>query len=406
MTDRANAEQAAMNSWRWGALAVGVVVVVVCLIGAYFAPAEFFRAYLFSYLFLLGLALGSLVLVMIHHLTGGVWGLLIRRILEAQMQTLPLLLVLFVPIGLGMSYVYPWANPAEEAVASLSWLQARYLTPTLFFARTIGYFVVWLGLAIFLSSWSRQQDRSDDPRIPWKCVQLSGPGLVLYGVTWHFAATDWIMSLQPEFTSTIFAPLVCSSQVLAAFGWALLIFRPCGASPAFNRLISRKATNDLGSLLFTLLVLWAYLAWFQFMLIWMANLPGGALWYVVRRWEGHDWLAGMLFVFFWILFFVLLFRAVKQNRRLLGIVGALATFVQCWFMYYLVRPAFPASSLLEHWPDVLVPVGLGALWLSCFLWLLQRRPLLPRHDLNYDQALHLREREEEEAAREEALAHG
>jgi hypothetical protein len=390
---------------RWS-LAIGIVVSIGCIVGAIFDPQQFFRAYLFTWLFYAGLSLGGLALVMIQNLTGGAWAFLTRRLAEALMKTLPLLAVLFVPIVSGLAFIYPWVS-VEPGVAGgqRSW-QERYLDPTFFCWRAAAYFAVWLALAWVLSRWSRQQDEEPRARTFWLAYKVSGLGLVLFAIALHFSTIDWIMSLEPEFTSTILGPLVFSGQLLSAYALVVLYFCRLLARPQFENVLSSKVLNDLGSLLLTLVVLWVYMVWFEFLLIWIADLPRGGIWYQARSQGAWKWLiVALTAIHFVIPFFLLLFRRVKQDRRWLGGIAALVFSSQVLFQYWQVMPAFDAPQIYRHWMDITAPIGMGGIWFACNLWLLERSPLLPVHDLNYAQAVRLYELDREEAAREEALNH-
>ncbi|HVT28172.1 MAG TPA: hypothetical protein VHE81_09160 [Lacipirellulaceae bacterium] len=395
-----------LRKWIWWSLAVGAVGTVGCVIGAALEWQQFLRSYLYAYFFVLGLSVGSLALVMIHQLIGGAWGLLIRRIAEAQMKTLPLMALLFLPIALGLWQIYKWAGVAvgNEPASHSFW--RHYLTPGFFYVRAGGYFVVWISIMLLMSLWSSIQDRLPSARNFWRSYKMSGFGLLLLGITVHFAAMDWMMSLQRGFTSTIFGALIFCHWVLAAFALCVIVFCWLTARPEFADVLSSKAMNDLGSLLFTILTLWAYLTWFQFMLIWMADLPHGNVWYLVR-WRGTwGWIASFLIIFqFAVPFFLLLLRIVKQGRLALGLVAADVFIGQWLFMYYYVVPLFGLSGWEHHWTDFLTPLAVGGIWFASFLWLLSRRPMLPVYDLNYEQARRLHEIDREEMAREEALAH-
>ena len=389
------------------ALIVGGVALVVCIVGAFFSPPQFFRAYLTAYLFYLGIALGSFVIVMIHHLTGGAWGYVVRRTLEAGMRTLPLLAVLFIPIACGLGYLYIWARP--EAVAEYADLQHKrvYLNDWFFWGRAILYFALWIGIAFVLDFWSHRFDQTGDPRILRRQSHLSGPGLIVYGISMTFAAVDWIMSLDPKFHSTIFGPLVATGQILSAQAIALLVLAWLGSRPPLAAVLSPEVLNDLGNLLFTYLIMWAYMVWFQFMLIWIANLPFEVLWYRPRTEGGWLWVAWALTVLHFVIpFFLLLMRDIKQHLPTLAAVAGLLLFMQLVHNYYLVMPSFPDTTIAEHWMDFLMPLGLGSIWLAYFLWQLQRYPLLPRRDEDLAEAMHLRRVDQEEAAREEKMQHG
>ncbi len=394
-----------MDRWKRWSLAIGVSALAVCGLGAIFDPAQFFRAYLPAWLFYLGIPLGSMAILMIYHLTGGAWGFLLRRILEAGMRTLPLVAVLFTPIAWGIRYLYPWAQP--DLVAAIPKLQYQqfYLRPDYFWMRAAAYFILWMGIAFFLSSWSRRQDQGGDGRLLWKLRNLSAAGAVVYGVTMHFAMVDWAMSLLPAFHSTIWGPLFALGQLLSALSFSLIVFARERKHPPLAEVLSPKAVNDMGSLLLTFLIAWAYMAWFQFMLIWIANLPVDIIYYLPRASTG--WLCVMWAIFllhFAVPFFLLLMRPVKRSPVMLAAIGGLILFMQLAYMYYQITPAFH-GALGEHWMDFFTPIGLGGIWLSCFLWQFQRWPPLAVRDEQRAQALHLRRLDEEEAAREEAIAY-
>ncbi len=401
------ADQSAALRWQWRSLWIGTFVSCLCVVGAGFSPAPFFRAYLAAYIFYLGLGLGSMVMLMVYHLTGGSWGLLIRRILEAAMRTLPLLAVLFLPIAWGLRYLYLWAQPAMVASSPKLQYQQFYLRPTYFWIRAAIYFALWLGMAFWLNRWSRQEDRSGNPRLAWKSLQLSAFGAVIYGVSMHFAAVDWGMSLQPVFHSTIWGPLFAVGQLLSALAFSLVVLACLIGRPPLSEVASLKVRIDLGGLLLTLLIVWAYLAWFQFMLIWIANLPVDVIYYAWRSspvWKGVMW--AIFILHFVVPFFLLLMRPVKRSSPAVAWVAGLILLMQLVYDYYQILPGLPTRSLVEHGMDFLAPIGLGGLWLAYFLWQLRRQPLLAPHDYNREAALHLRQLDEEEAARQEALAYG
>jgi hypothetical protein len=407
MSTLAAHDRAELTRWQRWSLLVGIVALVICVVGAFFDPDQFYRAYLASYIFYWGIALGSLAILMIYHLTGGAWGFLIRRILEAATRTLPLVAIGFTPIAIGIGSLYRWAQPELVAHNEKLQHQQAYLNPGFFWGRVAIYFAIWIGLMVVFNVWSRAEDRSGEERYLWRQGKLAGFGLVLYGVTMHFAATDWILSIQSEIHSTIFPPLVVLGQLLSAHALALVVFARLTARPPLAEALSLKALNDLGNLLFTFLIIWAYMVWFQFMLIWIANMPGDVIWYLPRDRAGWQYVAWALFLFHFVLpFFLLLTRKVKRTPILTARVAGLLLFMQLIHGYYLVEPPYYADAIAQHWMDFLMPVALGGPWLAFFLWQVARAPLLPRHDMNAEEALHLRELDEEEAEREEALAHG
>ena len=206
-------------------LAVGLIAGVLCAGGALIFPPSFFRAYLSAYIFWVGIPVGCLALLMLHHLVGGRWGFMIQRVLEAAIQTLPLMALLFIPLFFGLSDLYPWARTEVVAADPLLQQKAAYLNIPFFIARAVFYFAVWIVLGRLLVTWSLQQDRTADDTLTLRLQRLSGPGLVLYGLTVSFAAIDWMMSLEPKWYSTIFGMMFMVSFGLAALALAILATR-------------------------------------------------------------------------------------------------------------------------------------------------------------------------------------
>ena len=204
--------------WQSRALVVGVIALAISIAGGIANPTQFFRSYLIGFLFWLGIALGSMALLMLQYLTGGDWGVMIRRPLESATRTLPLMLLLFAPIAFGIRRVYVWTAPGTVLPPH----KAAYLTVPFFLVRAAIYFTVWIVIQFLLNRWSHRQDETGDVLFKLKLSYLAGPGLVLYGLTISFAAVDWIMSLDPSWYSSIFGILIVGGQLVSAM--ALMIF--------------------------------------------------------------------------------------------------------------------------------------------------------------------------------------
>jgi len=394
--------------WEKWSLGVGCLALVVCVLGAIFgSSAQFFRAYFAAYVFFLGVALGGMAILMLSHLTGGGWGYLIRRILEAQMNTLPLMALLFVPLAFGIEDLYLWAQPKLVASDAMLHEQQFYLNRPFFLGRAVIYFVIWLSIGLGLSLRSRRQDRTGDAGLPWKFQRMSEVGLVLYGTTIHFAAFDWLETLQPTYHSTIFPFLVAASQLLSAQAFVLIALVCILLRSQAAEVVSTRALIDLGNILLAFLIIWAYMLWFQFMLGWIANLPSDVLWFWPRTRGGWRWVTWALGIAqFGVPLFLLLARSVKSNPQILVRVAGLVLFMQLVFAFYLVIPPFGTTSLAEHWMEFLTPFAVGGIWLAYFLERLRRQPVLALHDPNRESALHLRHMDEEDVEREHALAQG
>jgi hypothetical protein len=370
-----------VNRMQRAALGAGAAALAACVVGAFFEARQFFISYLFAYLFWLGLALGCLCVAMIHHLTGGRWGDVCRRFLEAGYLTLPLLAVLFLPIFAGLRILYPWARGGAETHTEIARHQAHYLNPAGFAGRAVFYFLIWIGMAFLLRKWSRQQDGTVDLTPTRRARALSGPGVVIYALTMTFAAVDWIMALEPDWYSTVFAVIVCGGQILTAFAFAILALAWWKDEPPFLAVVEAGQFHQLGNLLLTFVMFWTYVCFGQLLIVWSGNLPREIGWYL-HRIAGHwKWVACFLALFnFFLPFFILLFRAAKKRARSLQFLAALVFVCQLVNSYWEVEPSFFQSGVHLHWMDFAAPLGLGGLWIAMFLAALKRAALLTKKD--------------------------
>jgi hypothetical protein len=385
--------------WQRGALVVGAVGTVVCLVGAFIAPGDFFRSWLVAFNLVLGVALGSLVVVMLQYLTGGTWGWVLRRPMEAATRTLPLVALLFVPLIFGLSSLYAWADPdradlerveqredatrAEKKLAEELEHKRPYLNVGFFLARAALYFLVWNGLMLLLNSWSRRQDSARSKEIAERCASLSAPGLMLYVVTITFASIDWVMSLEPLWYSTIYGAMFGMGQVLSGFAFSVAMVLLLAPRPPLDRPEVQRTVGDLGSLLLAFLMIWAYLSFCQFLLIWSGNLPEEVPWYVSRLaglWKFVG-LALLLFQFA-LPFVVLLSGNLRHNRKALAGVALLVVGMRAVELLWLVVPAFRHGEVSWLGPVLYVAAlaGVGGLWLSVYLWQVRQWPLLPEYN--------------------------
>ncbi|MEE8201065.1 MAG: hypothetical protein V3R29_07835 [Candidatus Acidoferrales bacterium] len=369
------------------ALGVGVVVSAVCVVAALDSPQQFFRSYLLAYLFWMNLALGCLALVMLHHLVGGQWGMVIRRLLESGTRTLPLLLLLFLPLVFGLQEIYPWTHPEKMAEPALQH-KAVYLNVPFFLARAGIYFAVWLLLAYLLNRWSSRQDQSDQPALGERLRVLSAPGLILYGLTATFASVDWVMSLEPHWFSTVYGMMFILGQVLAALTFVIVILMLLSDRAPLAGFLRPQHFHDLGNLLLAFVMLWAYVSFTQYLIIWSGNLPEEIPWYLDRTGHGWQGIAVVLIVLHFAVPFVLLLnRPLKRRARALAGL-AVGLFLLRWFdLFWIVSPAFYGAEVSVHWMDVALPIGLGGLWLTVFFGQVKGRPLLPLQDPNVKRAL-------------------
>lgn len=373
--------------------AVGTAGLIVCLAGAVFNAPQVFRSYLVAYLFAIGFPLGCLSLLMLHHLVGGNWGFVIQRLLEAGVRTFPLMALLFLPIAAGAHDLYLWARPEAVAADPLLQQKSLYLNLPFFYGRAVLYFAAWIVLGHLLSKWSLQQDRSGDTHLTRRLQTLSGPGLVLYGLTVTFAMIDWAMSLEPHWYSTIYGMAFIVSDGLAALALAICVAAALVERGPLARVAGADHFHDLGNLLLAFVMLWAYLGFSQFMIIWMENLKEEIPWYLHRTIGGWQAIALMLVAFQFALPFVLLLsRAAKRRPRFLAGIAVVVLIMRWVDLFWLVAPAFHPQGFYFHWLDLAALAGVGGVWAALFLRYLDAHSLVPLRDPRFAPAAHQAQR--------------
>ena len=370
------------------ALAAGLLCAAVCAVAGWFDSTQFFRSYLVAYLFWIGLPLGCLAIVMIHHLAGGRWGFGVRRLLEAGTRTLLLMAVLFIPLLFGLQSLYVWARP--EAVAASEMLRHKqpYLNVPFFIVRAALYFAVWLGLAWRLDRAAADQDRAPSLGVTQRLTALGGGGLVAYGVTMSFAAIDWAMSLEPEWFSTVYGVLLMTGQVLGGFALVIVVATALAKQKPLADAVSAQQFHDLGNFMFTFVIFWAYISFAQYLIIWAGNLPEENSWYLRRFEGGWSGVGIFLMVFhFFAPFVLLLSRDIKRRPGRLAAVAVGVLAVCVVDLFWIVKPAFDRSRFGVHWMDVVALLGIGGLWVAAFVGQLKGRSLVPVHDARVEEEL-------------------
>jgi hypothetical protein len=366
-------------------LIVGVAFGVVAVIGAFLRPEEFYRAYLLGFMGWLGVALGSMAILMIRHLTGGGWGMVIRRILGAAMRTLPLLALLFIPIILGMHRLYIWAQPLDTIADKhlrehLEDITKTYLTTNGFILRAVFYFATWNLLSFLLTKWSKQTDRPGAPDNTQRFKAVSGPGLILYGFTISFAAIDWVMSLDPSWVSTIFGLIILIGEVLSAMCFAVVVERILFRYRPMSEILKPDFVHDHGKWMLTFIMVWAYFNFSQWLIIWAGNLPAEITFYL-KRLSGGWGLIGLTLVLFHfaIPFGILLSRRFKRDIHRLAWLAAWLIVMRYLDLFWIIEPNF-SNTLRFTVADIIVPVAIGGIWLAYFFRNLAALPLLPAYD--------------------------
>jgi len=371
---------AQIGRWQRNSLFVGIAGVLLAVVAFLLDRQQFLRSYLFAYLYWTGMALGCLAILLMHHVVGGKWGMLIRRLCEAGARTLPFMGLLLLPVLFGMGTLYVWARPEAIHDANIQ-SKAAYLNVPFFIARAVVYFSIWFLYAYLLSKWSAAQDRNGDERLIRKMRSLSAPGLVIFTLTTTFAFIDWIMSLEPHWFSTIYGAMFMVGEMLESFAFVIALVIILSRKSPIKDYVTPQHIHDLGNMMFAFMVLWAYLSFSQFIIIWSGNLPEEIPWYVSRLRGGWGWVAIALVIFhFAVPFALLLMRGVKRRADRLFRVCLLMIAIRLVDVYWITEPAFYGQRIQVHWIDFVTPVAVGGLWLAVFFGQLKLQPLLPLQD--------------------------
>jgi hypothetical protein len=371
------------------ALGAALIGLVLCAIGWARTPDQFFHSYLVAFLFVLGLSLGSLGLLMLQHLTGGHWGIVIRRPLESATRALPLVVFLFLPIFWGMKYLYSsWLTAPSSGEGALSEFQRSYLTTNKFITRAVIYFAIWMLLMFVFNRWSKEQDMNREDRgLRRRLKMVAGPGIILYVFVMTFAAIDWVMSLSPHWASTIYGFLFVIGQLISSMSLMIAVVVLLSKTEPMAGLIQDRHLHDLGKLLLAFVMLWAYFGFSQLLIIWSGNLPEEITFYRSRLYGGWGVVAVIVLVFhFFVPFFLLLSRDVKRNARILPKIAIWLIVMRFVDLFWLTRPEFTANAL-PNWLDLAAPLAVVGLWLFFFAFNLKQLPLLPLGDPKLEEAI-------------------
>lgn len=370
------------------ALPVSALFFAIFIVGLLINREQFFHSYVFAFAFWTGLSVGSLSLLMLQHLTTGGWGLVIRRVLEAATQTLPLMALLFLPILIGAHSIYPWTHPEEVAKHPVVASKTAYLNLPFFTVRAVVYFAIWVLLAYLLRRWSVLQDQTAERQYVKKMRVLSGPGMVLLVFTVTFASTDWFMSLEPEWFSTIYGLIFVAAWAVSALAFVIAVMSQLTKVEPMSSVVATMHFHDHGKLLLALVMLWTYFAFSQFLIIWSGNLPEEIHWYIPRLHGAWGAIAvAVVLLHFAFPFLFLLSRSFKRNPHMLLIIAVLILVMRLIDFFWVITPSFVHEHFHISWMDIVAPIAMGGLWLTVFAWALNRRPLIPINDPQYETVL-------------------
>ncbi len=392
MVDRGNYRAPAeLNRYRTIALGAGAIALIVWAIGTYFNLEQGLRSWLLGFIFWGGIGIGSIGVLTLQYLTGGAWGVVIRRVAEAGALTLPIVFVLFLPLLFGVNSLYEWTTlPATEHI-----MQHRgwFMTSQSWILRSVVYFILFGIMAYLLAKWGSEQDKTDNyedaERFLGRATAFSGPAMVFYSLLVTFASVDWVMTLDPHYFSTIWGLLFVAGWALSCFCFFVAVLAFLSDKPPLDRVLGRRHFHDIGKLMLALVMIWAYFNFSQFLIIWSGNVPEETVWFQARMYNGWGYVAWALILFhFAAPFVILLMQDLKRRAKTLAWVAIFILFMRVVDMFWLISPTPRISThgatlgLIDSfsWMDIVAPIAVGGLWLWYFFGQLMKRPLVPVMD--------------------------
>lgn len=401
-----------IDRMRSRSLVVGLVFAVLALVAAIMHWQIFLRAWLFSFMFWLGLTTGSLALLCLQYTSGGNWGRLGRRIWEAAASNWWLMALFWIPIAVGVKVLFPWArvhddpSKAAEMIAHYGADKLHYyLNVPFWLFRGVFFFIAWAIILYFLKRWSVREEAGTTTPAQFVPIQnLSGFGIVFFGFSITFASIDWTMSLYPEWWSTVWGMLFMVGQVLTTFCFTIWLLTRLAAIEPVSRMFKVDYLHDFGKLMFAFVVLWAYLSFSQWLIIWSGNMLSEIRWYLIRLNHGWKYFGTALILFHFVLpFSLLLSRNLKRNAGRIVAVAFLVLFMRLIDLFWLTAPNFypgaefgpghPATNglngfgLVDALIYIVCPIAMGGIWLFFFYLELGKRSLMPVNDPGFVQML-------------------
>jgi hypothetical protein len=366
----------------WGFLALAAAGAVALLVAGRMDPVRAWANLLVHGYYLVALALGCLVLLAIFYLAEAGWFVAFRRVPEAMAAQLPLLSLLLLLVLFGRDYLYHWTDAAAVAADPLLQTKAPYLNEGSFILRMGVFLVLWSLFAVAVRRVSQGNGTHADGLAKRRRLKLlSAVFIPLYAVTFSLASFDWLMSLEPHWFSTIYGALLMVGMALSAFALAVAVLVRLARDGPLADTVTTVHLHDLGKLLFAFVMVWAYLAFSQFIITYSGNLPEEIPWYLRRLRGGWEWVGlAVALLSFGVPFFALLARSTKKNAKLLMNVALLLVAVRLVDLHWTAAPAFHERPTSLHWLDLAAPVAIGGLWLALFVRRLARSPLLPVGD--------------------------
>lgn len=366
-----------------GTIGYALLGIGIVSIGVSFAvnTQRAFFDYLWMYMFLVSIGVGSLALVAMEYLVGATWSTPFRRVSEFLASLIPVLIVLTIPLFFGMHDLFHWSHP--EAVASDPILQSKssYLNVQFFTIRVVIYLAIWLIFFLLFTRNSEKQDQTGDPRLTKQSIKLSAPFAILFLITIAFASIDWMMSLEAHWYSTMFGVYYFAGTLVASFAAATFCSVMLNENGYFDKKLSSNHYYSFGTLMFGFNIFWAYIAFSQYMLIWYADLPEETFWIMMRMKEGWAYYSiGLVFVHFIIPFLILLPRSSKVKPNLLKYMSIWMLMAHAYDLYWLIMPTYFTDGFGFGWSEIGVMLFAAGLMITVFKYRADRKNLVPVKD--------------------------
>ena len=381
-------ESTAKSSIQLIGLGVGLLGLTLTVFGWAVNTTQAAFSYHTAFMFWLSIALGALFLTILHHLVGAVWSVVLRRVFETMASMLPLMVLFFLPVLFGRSHLFEWLHPEAVAADALLQQKTAYLNLPFFLIRAALFLGAWSLLSRWFYQKSLENDGSGDDALIGRLRRLSPLAVILFALTLTFAAFDWLMSLDAHWFSTIFGVYYFSGCVVGALSVLTLLTLYFDKPGFLKGLVSVEHYHDLGKLLFTFTVFWAYIAFSQYFLIWYANIPEETVWFS-HRWIGSWKTITLLLVIghFVIPFFLLIVRALKRNRLLLQVMSIWLLLMHWLDIFWLVMPNLHHHEAHVSWLDVTATVGIGGVLIAVFYGRLSKHSLIPVNDPKLNESI-------------------
>lgn len=386
---------AELGRFRSIALGIGGIGLILWFVGFYFSTEQALRSWLLGFIFWGGMTFGAIGVIMLQYLTGGAWGVVVRRVVEAASRTLPMVIILFLPLTLIGSYHYWTTWSADDyAIVHRGW----FMTWESWVLRSAIYFFLFYVMMHLLNRWSAAQDKAKDHEEAaaylGAATKFSGPAIVFYALVVTFATVDWVMMLDAHWFSTIWGMLFIAGWGLSCLCFCVIVLAYMSDKPPMNRVLGKRHFHDLGKLILALTMVWAYFNFSQFLIIWSGNIPEETGWYLVRMKGGWLYVGALLVLFHFVFpFLILLHQDFKRKVKWLALLGMFILVMRLVDMFYLIAPnpridkAIEKGAFIVSWMDIAAPIAIGGFWIWFFLGQYMKRPVVPVMDPMLDRAI-------------------